>query len=163
MFCSDGSNTIRPFLVLSVAVASQSHSLKSVSEHTQLVLSSGTTWAYGMEVMLKTSSRFDEKKMIFQLLFLKEDSDQSVKVEEVENVNFGKIRKHLLEGESVFIVSKNNIATDRRDLPMKKRRLRVTRKHRCASPASFSFLPYRRRDIVLEMHTHRPVKVRFRI
>jgi len=46
------------------------------------------------------------KNTLFQLIFLREDGDEGVEVEEVENVDFGEVKKRLENGESVFIVRK---------------------------------------------------------
>ena len=43
---------------------------------------------------------------MFQLLFLKNDENQSVEVEEVEKIDFRKVKEHLEQGESVFITTK---------------------------------------------------------
>ena len=43
---------------------------------------------------------------MFQLLFLKDDENQSVEVEEVEEIDFRKVKEHLEQGESVFITTK---------------------------------------------------------
>lgn len=92
-----------------------------------------------MEAMPTTLSQFDEKRAVFQLFFLKDDTDQSVEVEEVENVDFEKVRKHLLKGESVFIACKSSIDSNKLDMSKKRRAMRVTRKHGCAS-RNVSFL-----------------------
>ena len=42
----------------------------------------------------------------FQLIFLKDDEDQSVEVVEVEEIIFTEVEKRLEQGESVFITSK---------------------------------------------------------
>jgi hypothetical protein len=47
-----------------------------------------------------------EEKPLFQLFFLKDDEDESVEVEEVEEIDFGEVKKRLKQGESVFITSK---------------------------------------------------------
>jgi len=83
--------------------------------------------------MPPTLSQFDEKKAVFQLFFLKDDTDQSVEVEEVENVDFEKVLKHLLKGESVFISCKSIIESNKLDMSKKRRTTRVTRKHGRAS------------------------------
>jgi hypothetical protein len=62
-----------------------------------------------MEVKRLISENFveiNEEKPLFQLFFLKDDEDQSIKVEEVEEIDFRKIKKHLEKGESVFITRK---------------------------------------------------------
>jgi len=58
--------------------------------------------------MGKTSQTYDEKEIedegrSFIVFFLNNDEDQSVHVEEVEEVDFSKIIQHLNLGGSVFI------------------------------------------------------------
>ena len=48
----------------------------------------------------------EEEKPKFQLIFLKDDEDQSVEVVEVEKIVFTEVEKHLEQGESVFITTK---------------------------------------------------------
>jgi hypothetical protein len=48
----------------------------------------------------------DEGKRLFQLFFLRDNEDQSVEVEEVEEIDFREVKKHLENGESVFITLK---------------------------------------------------------
>ena len=48
-----------------------------------------------------------EGKPLFQVIFLKKDNSQSVWVDEVEEINFSEIRKHIEKGEAVFIASDN--------------------------------------------------------
>jgi len=48
----------------------------------------------------------NEEKLLFQLLFLKNDEKQSVEVEEVEKIDFTEVKKHIEQGESVFITCK---------------------------------------------------------
>ena len=48
----------------------------------------------------------DEEKPRFQLFFLKDDEDQSVKVEEVEEIDLREVEKRLKQGESIFITRK---------------------------------------------------------
>ncbi len=48
----------------------------------------------------------DEEKPLFQLFFLRNDENQSVEVEEVEEIDFRKVKEHLEQGESVFITLK---------------------------------------------------------
>ena len=48
----------------------------------------------------------EEEKPKFQLIFLKDDEDQSVEVVEVEKIDFTEVEKHLDQGESVFITNK---------------------------------------------------------
>jgi len=43
---------------------------------------------------------------LYQVLFLKNDGDQSVEVEEVEQIDFVKIKEHLERGDSVFITNR---------------------------------------------------------
>ncbi|MDQ1279136.1 MAG: hypothetical protein QG670_396 [Thermoproteota archaeon] len=47
-----------------------------------------------------------ERRPIFQVVFLKDNDDESIWIEEVNEINFSKIRKHLDDGESVFITKK---------------------------------------------------------
>ena len=49
-----------------------------------------------------------EGKPLFQVIFLKNDSDQSIWIDEVKEINFSEIRKHLEHGESIFIASNEN-------------------------------------------------------
>jgi hypothetical protein len=48
----------------------------------------------------------EEEKPKFQLIFLKDDEEQSVEVVEVEKIVFTEVEKHLEQGESVFITTK---------------------------------------------------------
>jgi len=62
-----------------------------------------------MEVERLISKNFveiDEEKLLFQLFFLRNNKNQSVKVEEVEEIDFEEVKKHLEQGESVFITRK---------------------------------------------------------
>jgi len=43
---------------------------------------------------------------MFQLFFLKDDEEQSVEVKEVEEIDFGNVKKRVEQGESVFITPK---------------------------------------------------------
>ena len=56
--------------------------------------------------MLPDSFEIQEEKPLFQVIFLKNDISQSVWVEEADEINFSEIRRHLKNGESVFITSK---------------------------------------------------------
>jgi len=49
-----------------------------------------------------------QRKLLFQLVFLNEDENQSVEVEEVEEIDFVELKKRLDEGKSVFITTKEN-------------------------------------------------------
>ena len=62
-----------------------------------------------MEVKRLISRNFveiDEEKPLFQLFFLRNNENQSVEVEEVEEIDFREVKKHLENGESVFITLK---------------------------------------------------------
>jgi len=62
-----------------------------------------------VEVTRLISTNFaeiDEKKPLFQLFFLRNNENQSVEVEEVEEIDCKKIKEHLAHGESVFITLK---------------------------------------------------------
>jgi len=56
--------------------------------------------------MFKKVVEINEEKPLFQLIFLKVDEDQSVEVEEVEEIDFTEVERRLKQGESVFITSK---------------------------------------------------------
>jgi len=47
------------------------------------------------------------EKLLFQLFYLKDDEDQSVEVEEVQEIDFSEVKKRVGQGESVFITSKS--------------------------------------------------------
>jgi len=48
----------------------------------------------------------DKEKPLFQLFFLRNNENQTVIVEEVEEIDFGKVNERLEKGESVFITLK---------------------------------------------------------
>jgi hypothetical protein len=50
---------------------------------------------------------------MFQLLFLKDDENQSVEVEEID---FRKVKEHLEQGESVFITLKRREKAETRQI-----------------------------------------------
>ena len=58
--------------------------------------------------MLSDTFLFHEDKPLYKVIFLKDDIYQSVRIEEVDDINFSEIRKHLERGESIFITSKQN-------------------------------------------------------
>ena len=47
-----------------------------------------------------------EEKLLFQLFFLKNNDELSVEVEEVEEIDFTEVKRHIEQGESVFITRK---------------------------------------------------------
>jgi len=53
-----------------------------------------------------------EEEPLFQLFFLKYDEEQSVEVEEVEEIDFTEVKKHIERGESVFITRKREERLD---------------------------------------------------
>ena len=57
-------------------------------------------------MVVRNVREVDEEKSRFQLFFLKDDEDQSVEVEEVEEIDFRKVKGRLEKGESVFITRK---------------------------------------------------------
>ncbi len=57
-------------------------------------------------MVLRNVIKVNEEKPLFQLFFLKDDEDQSVEVEEVEEIDFREVKKRLKQGESVFITRK---------------------------------------------------------
>lgn len=52
------------------------------------------------------------EKPLFQLFFLKDNEDQSVEVEEVEEIDFTEVKKRLEREESVFITRKRKQKLD---------------------------------------------------
>jgi len=54
------------------------------------------------KVVTKTFTIEDERPL-FQVLFLKDDKNNSVEVEEANEVDFQKVKDHLENGEAVFI------------------------------------------------------------
>jgi len=56
--------------------------------------------------MLKNNIQVNEERPIFRLFFLRNNENQSVEVEEVKEIDFGKVKEHLELGESVFITLK---------------------------------------------------------
>ena len=62
-----------------------------------------------MEVERLGSRNFTEingEKSLFQVSFLKDNKRQSFEVKEVEDIDLGKVKEHLQQGESVFITLK---------------------------------------------------------
>ena len=62
-----------------------------------------------MEVKRLVSRNFAEingEKALLQVSFLKNNRRQSFEVEEVEDIDLGKVKEHLQQGESVFITLK---------------------------------------------------------
>jgi len=62
-----------------------------------------------MEVKRLVSRNFAEingEKALFQVSFLNNNKKQSFEVEEVEDIDLGKVKEHLQQGESVFITLK---------------------------------------------------------
>lgn len=57
-------------------------------------------------MILRNTMEVDEEKLLFQLFFLKNDDDLSVEIEEVEEIDFTEVKKHIEQGESVFITRK---------------------------------------------------------
>ena len=57
-------------------------------------------------MILRKAVELDKEKPIFQLFFLKNDKNQSVNVEEVEEIDFRIVKNRLEKGESVFISRK---------------------------------------------------------
>jgi len=49
-----------------------------------------------------------QKQRLFQCLFLSNDRSQEVTVLEDEHIDFGKVQKHLDNGGSIFVTSKNS-------------------------------------------------------
>ncbi len=53
-----------------------------------------------------------EEDPLFQLFFLKDDQNQSVEIEEVEEIDFTEVKKRIERGESVFITRKREEKLD---------------------------------------------------
>lgn len=49
--------------------------------------------------MLRNVITVNEEKSLFQLFSLKDDEDQSIEVEEGEEIDFGEVERRLKEGE----------------------------------------------------------------
>jgi len=59
--------------------------------------------------MLKNLNEVNkEKAKVFQVILLNNDATQEVEVQEAEQVDFLRVRRHLKHGGSVFITSKNS-------------------------------------------------------
>ncbi len=58
-------------------------------------------------MVLRKVVEINEEKPVFQLFFLKEDEDESVEVEEVEEIDASEVERRLKQGESVFITRKS--------------------------------------------------------
>lgn len=58
-------------------------------------------------MMLKNIIQELEKRQPFQILFLKDDENQSVEVKEIEEIDLAEIKTHLEQGESIFITRKS--------------------------------------------------------
>ena len=59
-----------------------------------------------MKRLISRNFEIKEEKPLFQLFFLRNNENQSVEVEEVEEIDFRKVKEHLEKGESVFITLK---------------------------------------------------------
>lgn len=57
--------------------------------------------------MSRNTFRYVEKRPMFQLFFLKDDEEQNVEVEEVEEIDFENVKKRVEHGESVFITRRS--------------------------------------------------------
>ena len=56
--------------------------------------------------MLKNVMETKKEKPVFQVFFLKNDEDQGVEVEEVNEIDFEEVKRRIARGESVFITRK---------------------------------------------------------
>jgi hypothetical protein len=65
-----------------------------------------TSLVRGRTKMLKDISKMEKEKSLFQMVFLKDNKDQSVEVEEFTEISCDLIRTRLEQGESVFITRK---------------------------------------------------------
>jgi hypothetical protein len=57
-------------------------------------------------IALKKDVDENRGKLLFQLFFLKDNENQSVEIEEVEEIDFRGVKERLEQGESVFITRK---------------------------------------------------------
>jgi hypothetical protein len=57
-------------------------------------------------VISRNAVEIDEERPLFQVFFLRDNKNQSVEVEEVEEIDFGRVKVRLEQGESVFITTK---------------------------------------------------------
>jgi hypothetical protein len=64
------------------------------------------------KLLSKEVTKVYEKEALFQLFFLKNNEEQSVEVEEVEEIDFAEVKKHIERGESVFITHKRREKMD---------------------------------------------------
>jgi MinD-like ATPase involved in chromosome partitioning or flagellar assembly len=62
--------------------------------------------------MLRQVLENEKKEASFHLFFLENNPDQSVKVVEVDEIDFEEVKKHLEKGESVFISPKREQKQD---------------------------------------------------
>jgi hypothetical protein len=62
--------------------------------------------------MLQNILENKKKETTFQLFFLEDNPNQSVKVEEMNEIDFEQVRMHLENGESVFIAPKRERKSD---------------------------------------------------
>jgi len=61
----------------------------------------------GKGLISRNFAEINAEKSLFQASFLKNNKKQSVEVEEVEDIDLGKVKEHLEQGESVFITLKH--------------------------------------------------------
>jgi hypothetical protein len=66
-----------------------------------------------------------EKRPVFQLIFLNNDEDQSVKVKEVDEIDFVEVKMRVEKGDSVFITKRENEKIDVSSLSKEKKKNRV--------------------------------------
>ena len=59
-----------------------------------------------MEKMSKNLLGIHEEKSLFQVFYLKNDYNRSVEVEEVKDIDFEEVKRHLEQGDAVFITRK---------------------------------------------------------
>ena len=56
--------------------------------------------------MLKNVRKTKKERLVFQVFFLKNDEDQGVEVEEMNEIDFEEVKRRIALGESVFITRK---------------------------------------------------------
>ncbi len=70
-------------------------------------------------VSLENITGLDTHKTIFQILYLRSDEARDVEVHEDEKLDLSEIYRHLVEGDSVFIVRKNGANTEKKRISEK--------------------------------------------
>jgi len=102
-------DTIYTDLPRSSPFSSLARSLQAPQTRAQ---TSAVTHAKAKKKHLEACIDYLEEKQLFQLVFLSDDENQSVEVEEVEEINFAEVRARLEHGDSIFITRRENEKMD---------------------------------------------------